>query len=164
VEVADNGDVPSLSSTAAVTVNLIDDTTESPPAIPDPILVFDRAENIIDGLGNAGTRWHFNVTNFASYPAELFLATAEFGSCGGNSTPSRTWVSYYDAGTDALLNTFCGLSSPASTNGTWFFKLEGISPPAAGVYMKIRDRSTSPATEYQSNVVSGLLPAGLPLP
>ena len=160
VEVTDNGDSPPLSTSAAVTVNL-NDVVEGPPAVPNPIIVFTGFVDYIDGLGNDYRRWEFDVTNSASFPDELFAVSATY-PCLPNPVASRSRVIYYDAATGIPLNTFCALGESANMNGTWFGKPRpggtgpSVPPPPAGVYMRIVDNSTTPATEYQSNVIVGL--------
>ncbi len=167
VEVTDNG---SLTDSATITVTL-NDVFEP---IPNPILVFDTFIDYETDPGQFFRRWEFNVTNFAAFPAELFVQTADYGPCGLNATPSRSWVDYFDAGPDGLANTgddvrlfgFCALGNPASMNGTWFARPRpggtgaAVPPPPAGVYMKIIDRATS--AEYISNVVTGLPNPSIP--
>jgi hypothetical protein len=101
------------------------------------------------------------VTNFNAYPLELFTITSDYGPCGLNPTPSRTWVNFYDAGTNAHFYGFCGFTDPSNLNLIWFARPAGDPPPAAGVYIRLEDRSTDPDTIYQSNVVpASELPVG----
>jgi hypothetical protein len=123
--------------------------------IPNPILVFDHVDvDAIDGLGGHFDRYNFRVTNFASFPAELFAATSAFGACGGNTTPSRTWVTFFRSDNDAPLETFCALGSPSDLNGIWFPVFPTGGTPPAAVYIKLMDRSTTPSTDYTSNSVA----------
>jgi len=150
------------ASTSQGFVISVNDLPEA-PLIPNPVLVFDRVEDGVNSVGDPVRRWYFNVSNFADYAPDLFAATSAYGPCGLNTTPSRTWVDFFDAGDDSRLYGFCGLGDPANLNGIWFGTVEtspgsGVfpAPPAAGVYIKLLDRSTTPATEYPSNTVSGL--------
>lgn len=115
-------------------------------ALVDPVLSFDWAS-----LGQPGfVRYDLTVTNWADYDDSFFEARGDLGPCGGNSTPSRTWVTIYDASTDATLKTFCALEAAANLQAIWFARTVGTEPPAA-VYVRLNDRLTGQVV--QSNTV-----------
>jgi hypothetical protein len=118
---------------------------------PSPILAFLGTNNYTGSDGNTYTSYNLSVTNWQLYPAELFTLTSAYGSCGENSTPSRTWVDIYDENNNYIYG-FCAFNSPYDLTTIWFAEPEGTSPPTA-VYVVLTDRSTTPNTTYTSNLL-----------
>ena len=155
VSVSDGTVATPMDITVTVT-----DVVEGAP-IPDPILVFNGTfVDYLDAFGDPFRRWHFDVTNWASYPAELFASTSDFGPCGLNPTPARAWVDFYRASDNSRIFGFCDLGTPENLNGIWFAMPAGTPPPVGGVYITITDRAPG-GLVYTSNVVSD---AVLPFP
>lgn len=87
-------------------------------------------------------RFKYDVPNKSSFAAELFTKAPDLPPCGLNTQSSRTWVDFFDGGTDKRLYGFCALSSPSDLSNIWFALPEGVAPPAA-VYIKLHDRRTN---------------------
>jgi uncharacterized repeat protein (TIGR02543 family) len=101
------------------------------------------------GSGNYINTYDFTTTNWADFPAFLFELTSDYGPCGGNSTPSRTWLEVFDASDDSYIYGFCGFDSPDDLQSYWFATPAGQGPP--DTYMELWDRSTD--VRYRSNTV-----------
>jgi hypothetical protein len=101
--------------------------------------------------GTGGDYHDLTVTNRSDYPDQLFAPSPSLPPCGLNASASRTWVSIHDASTDAVLNTFCALSSSADLDNIWFFVPTGGNVPPT-VYVKLTDRLTGRV--YVSNTIS----------
>ena len=81
-----------------------------------------------------------SVTNFASFPDDLFSGTSRFGACGNNLTPARSWVDIFDADTGARPNEFCALGRSQDMTRIWFAVPTQSSPPRR-VFVRINDRA-----------------------
>lgn len=114
-----------------------------------PVLAFDRSE-LNQEVGEETVNYYYiGVTNWTDFPAELFELTSEFGPCGGNPTPSRTWVEIYDASDGSRIYGFCGFELPDNLIEFWFATAAGQAPP--DVYIEIWDREED--VRYRSNTI-----------
>jgi tetratricopeptide (TPR) repeat protein len=91
-------------------------------------------------------RYPFVVSNRASFPAELFVASPGLPPCGRNVRSSRTWVDIYEEGGRRLYG-FCALDSTDDLASLWFALPEG-APPVSSIYILMIDRLTG--TRYRS--------------
>jgi hypothetical protein len=125
----------------------------TPAAItPNPIVIFMGAEPMtIDGVSQ--TRYHFDVFNKDSYPADMFAASPNLPPCGKNTKASRTWVDIYDQ-TGKRLFGFCALGKLDDLNGIYFSLSSDMLPPS-WVYIEFTDRQTN--TKYKSNLVETVM-------
>ncbi|MEA3276447.1 MAG: hypothetical protein U9Q81_14395 [Pseudomonadota bacterium] len=92
--------------------------------------------------GNTYTRYRFEVTNRADYDPRLFAATTEYGPCGKNPNPSRTWVHIYNGEISARIYGFCALGTPDNLDRLWFAMPLGSAPPSS-IYITLIDRATN---------------------
>jgi hypothetical protein len=120
--------------------------------LPNPVLYFVGAEPLNIG-GKQMVRYHFDVSNKDSYPANLFAAAPKLPPCGTNTSASRTWVDIYDQN-GKRLNGFCALGKPGDLNGIWF-ALEPDTIPPSWVYIELNDRETN--TKYKSNLADTVM-------
>ena len=120
--------------------------------LPNPILIFTGAEPFATG-GKSFIRYHYDVFNRESYPAEMFAASPQLPPCGKNTRSSRTWVDIYDQSGKRLYG-FCALGSPNELNSIFFVLEEGVLPPS-WIYIELNDRQTN--TKYKSNLAETVL-------
>jgi hypothetical protein len=130
-----------------VTVLLMTHKAVSAPALPNPVLYFTTGEYFQQG-GKTFVRYHYDVFNKDSYPAEMFAAAPNLPPCGKNAKSSRTWVDLYDQSGKRLYG-FCALSKPADLNQIYFALEDGVLPPS-WIYIELTDRQTN--TKYKSNL------------
>jgi len=127
-------------------------TTESHPALPNPVLYLVGAESFTTN-GTDWLRYRFDVLNKDSYPADMFAASPQLPPCGTNTKASRTWVDFYDQSGKRLYG-FCALGKPADLNGIWF-ALPAETIPPSWIYIELTDRQTG--TKYKSNLADTTL-------
>lgn len=121
-------------------------------ALPNPVLVFVRAEEF-EGGGKKMTRYKYEVYNRAEYPNELFAAAPDLPPCGANTKASRTWVDLYDQAGKRLYG-FCDLGSREGLGQLWF-AIERDAVPPSWIYVELTDRKTN--TKYKSNLAETTL-------
>ena len=119
----------------------------APPPLPNPVLYLTGTEVFSQG-GKQFIRYHYDVLNKDSYPADLFAAAPALPPCGANTKSSRTWVDFFDSRGKRLFG-FCALGKPADLNQIWFALESGVVPPSY-VYIEMNDRQTN--TKYKSNL------------
>jgi len=119
----------------------------SAPALPNPVLYFTIGEYFQQN-GKRFVRYHYDVFNKESYPAEMFAAAPNLPPCGKNANSSRTWVDLYDQNGKRLYG-FCALAKPADLNQIYFALEESVIPPS-WIYIELTDRQTN--TKYKSNL------------
>jgi len=124
----------------------------SPPAPPNPILVFVGAEYVEVG-GKQQTRYYYEVFNKEAYPAELFAAAPALAPCGTNTNSSRTWIDIFTYNGQRL-NGFCALGNPQNLNRLWFAQ-DSTEVPPSWIYIEMNDRQTN--TKYKSNLAETTL-------
>lgn len=113
----------------------IQSTLVSAGRLATPILVFDGADPPESGL----VRYHLSFANDQDFPDELFDSTSDYGPCGANTTPSRTWVDIFDSFGSRVYG-FCALPNNEALDLIWYAQPEGTCAPAR-VYVKFTDRS-----------------------
>jgi hypothetical protein len=125
--------------------------------LPAPSLQYLGSTDYTTDAGDF-TRYNLSVTNYAAFPDELFAATSEWGPCGLNQTPSRSWVDIF-TDTGQRLYGFCALETSANLTGLWFPLPRGTTPPN-GAYITIVDRACVSRTDvtYTSNTVQIISP------
>ncbi len=127
-------------------------TTASQQRLPNPLLVF-VGPTYEEVNGKKLTRYHFQVANRDTYPAELFTAAPELPPCGTNKNASRTWVEIYTQN-GKRLNGFCAFSKPDDLSSIWF-ALDQDEVPPSYIYIEMQDRKTN--TKYKSNLAETTL-------
>jgi len=121
--------------------------TSAQTALPNPNIYLTSVEPT-QVRGQSIVRYHFDVFNKESYPANQFAAAPQLPPCGNNTKASRTWVDIYTQ-SGKRLNGFCALGTPADLGKIWFALPEGEIPPS-WVYIELTDRQTN--TKYKSNL------------
>jgi len=107
------------------------------PGLPDPVLVFDSVKT---------SAYFMRITNYASFPDAIFTLTPDYGPCGGNPTPSRTWLRFHNA-SGGVYYTQCGYEESADL--TDVRSILGAYPT---VYITLEDRAC--AQTYTSNTIA----------
>jgi hypothetical protein len=117
--------------------------------LPHPNLrIRDVEENNVNGTSSR--KYRISVTNWDSYPAQLFNRAPDLPPCGLNRSSSRTWVSIYNAINQHRIYGFCSLTSPSDLNELWFYVGPDQAPPQA-IYIVLEDRRQN--LLYFSNTV-----------
>ncbi|HYS49585.1 MAG TPA: hypothetical protein VEM36_12510 [Xanthobacteraceae bacterium] len=91
-----------------------------------------------------------SVINWQAYSPALFVHTPQFGPCGLNPTPSRTWVNIYRVGTAIPVNVHCAIYFNGELVRLLFATPAGSKPKFA--YITMIDRATKRVVK--SNVVA----------
>jgi hypothetical protein len=107
--------------------------------LPRPNIIILGGTEEYEANGRQWKRYQLVVTNWASYPVELFEPAPDLAPCGLNNDSSRTWVDIFDALKKRRIYGFCALTSPEDLNGIWFSVEQRESPPRT-VYVKLKDR------------------------
>lgn len=107
--------------------------------LPTPVLTFTESEDYIDGFGDPFTRYLIPVMNWSDFPVYLFELTPDYGACGMNENPSRTWVEIFSDDGSRLYG-FCGIDEPEGLQTLWFGVPQGTAPPES-VYIEMNDRA-----------------------
>ena len=115
--------------------------------IQNPVLYLTHTEAVTTN-GKEFVRFHYDILNKDSYPADFFAAAPTLPPCGSNAKASRTWVDFYDQ-SGKRLNGFCALGSPKDLSKLWFAVESNVIPPS-WVYVEFTDRKTN--TKYKSNL------------
>ena len=106
--------------------------------LPAPVAELVGTAQDIDADGNALVTYVLSVTNWNSYPAELFENSADLPACGADTHNARTWVDIYDDEDDSLLQNFCDLASPEELTELVFSC--PLEDPPVSVYVTLTDR------------------------
>ena len=114
------------------------------PDLPAPQLVLESTTTL-----NGNVSFEFNVSNYTSFPNELFAPAPDLAPCGGNTSSSRTWVDIYDGNGNSLYG-FCGFRQASDLNLLWL--QVPIAQWPAEVYIKMTDRRCN--ITYTSNRVN----------
>ena len=117
--------------------------------LPKPVLALKGTTKYSIGSKNF-TRYNLEITNWNSYPNQLFESAPHLAACGLNPNSSRTWIDIYDGSTNRRLYGFCALDSNDDLTKLWFSVPEGSAAPRS-VYVVIDDRDCE--NEYVSNRV-----------
>jgi alpha-tubulin suppressor-like RCC1 family protein len=124
------------------------------PDLPAPTLEYLGSADYTT-QGEDFTRYNLSVTNYSSFPDELFETSSWFGRCGDNLFPSRSWVDVFDD-TESRLYGFCALGTAQNLTQLWFGLPRG-TPPPNGVYIVIQDNAcigpNHGPVQYRSNTV-----------
>jgi hypothetical protein len=112
--------------------------------LPAPQLVLESTT-----VEEPNVRFDFNVSNYTSFPNELFAPAPDLAPCGGNTSSSRTWVDIYDGNGNSLYG-FCGFRQASDLNLLWL--QVPIAQWPAEVYIKMTDRRCN--ITYTSNRVN----------
>lgn len=114
------------------------------PDLPNPVIQATGSEP----GGPGSTRYFFRVTNWYSYPDEMFEPAPDLPPCGDNENASRTWLDIFNAVTHERVYGFCGLGAAQNLHeGLWVSFPTGETPPP--VYITLTDRRCD--TVYTSN-------------
>jgi len=117
------------------------------PDLPAPQLAFESGR--IDGQFN---HYELDVTNWASFPNELFVRAPDLPpECGGNSNSSRAWVEIKRTSDNGFVYGFCTLGGASGLNDIWFGVGPTTNPFPSSVYIEIRDRACG--ITYKSNSI-----------
>jgi hypothetical protein len=141
-----------LSAFSCLVILASQTVANTPPALPNPVLVFVGAEYVEVG-GKQLTRYYFDVFNKEAYPAELFAAAPGLPPCGSNTNSSRTWVDIFTY-SGKRLNGFCALGNTKNMDRLWF-ALDSTEVPPSWIYIEMTDRQTN--TKYKSNLAETTL-------
>jgi hypothetical protein len=117
--------------------------------LPNPRLELLGVEDYSVG-GETFTRYQLSVTNWGSYPDDLFEPSPDLPPCGLNTESSRTWIDIFNQD-DGRIYGFCALSASEDLTGLWFSVKLGDAPPDS-VYIVMTDRRCD--LSYVSNKVS----------
>jgi len=112
------------------------------PGLPDPVLVWDS-------FSPFGNGHYLRITNYASFPDALFTLTPDYGPCGGNGTPSRTWLRIVSSSVGLWTN--CGYDEAADLVDVRFSFNPNSTPPS-DAYITLEDRACGQT--YTSNTIS----------
>jgi predicted RNA-binding protein with TRAM domain len=118
------------------------------PDLPAPQLAFESGT--IEGQFN---HYELDVTNWASFPNELFVRAPDLlPVCGDNANSARAWVEIKRTSDDSFVYGFCTLGAASGLNEIWF----AVGPATPGpfpsqVYIEIRDRACG--RTYKSNSI-----------
>jgi hypothetical protein len=115
--------------------------------VPNPVLQPSAKLTYTENDKN-WVRYEYEVTNRASFPAELFAPAPDLPPCGINKNSSRSWLDFYDQNGTRLYG-FCALAKPAELGKIWFAVEENATHPTS-VYVEIEDRKTK--KKYKSNL------------
>jgi hypothetical protein len=116
--------------------------------IPNPVLVWKGLDvNVKGSDGNSYIGLSLGVSNYAEFPALLFTSAPELPACGENKAAARAWLRVFDAKTNKLLYSFCGMASSTEMR-TFSFNMERAQLPAE-VYVVLEDRAAKKT--FQSN-------------
>ncbi|NJM14657.1 MAG: hypothetical protein HC896_04090 [Bacteroidales bacterium] len=115
-----------------------------PKNLPAPKIVIDTINK-----GETKTTFYLDVTNYSSFPDELFEATMQLPACGLNTNSSRSWVDIYNQD-GARLYGFCAFGQAADLNLIWFSVANASIPDS--VYIEINDRLCDKV--YKSNTIA----------
>lgn len=128
--------------------------------LPDPVLKLKGTTTYTIGTQQF-TRYNLEVTNWSSFPNQLFDSAPYLPACGLNANASRTWVDIYNGVTNRRIYGFCGLNSNDDLTRLWFAVPRGTPAPRS-VYIVIDDRHCG--FEFISNTVSTLILKPIPFP
>jgi len=120
--------------------------------LPNPVLVFTGSEPFATA-GKSFIRYHYDVFNRESYPADMFAPSPQLPPCGKNTRSSRTWVDIYDQNGKRLYG-FCALGNSNDLNAVFFALEDGVIPPS-WVYIEMNDRQAN--VKYKSNLAETTL-------
>lgn len=115
---------------------------------PNPLLAYEGFEDREGSDGRPYRHYRLSILNRREFPAAMFELTSEFGACGSNQNPSRTWVEIFRASGERLYG-FCALTAPEQLGTLWFSLPPREAPP--DVYVELRDRACE--RTYVSDVV-----------
>ena len=116
-------------------------------ALPSPVISFTHSE-YYSTQGKDFIKYHFEVSNKDTYPADLFVESPSLPPCGDNTKASRTWIDVYEQN-GKRLNGFCAIVSTKDLGDIWFALESNVVPPS-WVYIEFTDRQTN--TKYKSNL------------
>lgn len=136
-----------LSYLASLSFVLLSTAHTTNAQIPNPVLYLTHTESVTTN-GKEFLRYHYDILNKGSYPADFFAAAPTLPPCGTNTKASRTWVDFYDQ-SGKRLNGFCALGSPKDLSNLWIAVESNVVPPS-WVYVEFTDRKTN--TKYKSNL------------
>ena len=122
-------------------------------ALPNPILYMTGMEAYTVNNTNF-IRYRYDVLNKSAYPAEMFAPAPGLPPCGNNANSSRTWVDFFENGTNRRIYGFCALGNPSNLGSIWFALPEGTIPPSY-IYIEMTDRQTN--IKYRSNLADTTL-------
>jgi len=100
--------------------------------------------------GNTYRRFNLSITNWKSFPNELFTPSPWLPPCGLNPNSSRTWIRIYDQNNNQLYG-FCAFNSNDDLTKIWFSVKKG-NPTPKSVYVVLEDRECN--IRYTSNKIT----------
>ncbi|MCG8549601.1 MAG: C25 family cysteine peptidase [Desulfobacterales bacterium] len=99
--------------------------------------------------GTIYKRFNLEITNWNSFPNDLFTPSPWLPPCGLNPNSSRTWIRIYDQNHRPLYG-FCAFNSNDDLTKIWFSVKKG-DPTPISVYVVLEDRECD--IKYTSNKV-----------
>lgn len=127
--------------------------SQAQTAFPNPVLYMTGSE--LYSVNNTSfVRYRYDVLNKTAYPPEMFAPAPGLPPCGSNTNSSRTWVDFFENGTNRRIYGFCALGNPNNLGSIWFALPEGTIPPSY-IYIEMTDRQTN--IKYRSNLADTTL-------
>jgi TolB protein len=114
------------------------------PDLPAPQLSLQSTT-----VGTTNVEFQLDISNYASFPNDMFAPSPDLPACGLNTSASRTFVDIYD-GNGNYLYGFCALYDAASLNDIWFSTPKESWPAEA--YVVLTDRRCNKT--YTSNRIN----------
>lgn len=109
-------------------------------------------QKFVEDKGSDGKTYKnisFGITNWASFPDQLFAAAPALPACGSNKSASRTWLDIFDAATNKRLDGFCALNESKDLQSR-SFNLPSRNLPKC-IYVVLTDRQTK--VSLKSNAI-----------
>lgn len=130
--------------------------------LPAPALEYAATDaGYVGSDGLPYTRHLLRVTNWASYPGELFAPSPDLSPCGLNGNAARTWVDIFDADTNTRIYGFCAIAAPNELADLWFAVPQGTPSPTA-VYVTLVERRLGFVFRSNEVAVPSAQPSAVP--
>jgi hypothetical protein len=98
-------------------------------------------------------RYNLELSNWESYPDQMFDSAPNLPACNDSADASRTWVEIYDKVTDEVIHTFCDLDTNQALTNLSFSVPKDSHDYYLGkvVYVVVHDRNCG--VKYTSNSI-----------
>lgn len=114
-----------------------------------PVLEWQKFGEDKGSDGKTYKNIRFGITNWTSFPDQLFAAAPALPACGSNKSASRTWLDIFDAATDKRLYGFCAFNESKNMQSQ-SFNLPSRDLPKC-IYVVLTDRQTK--VNVKSNAI-----------
>jgi hypothetical protein len=115
-----------------------------------PVLQYVGKENIVTN-GQNFIKYKLSITNAATFPATMFVASPNLTACGTNTAASRSYVTVYGVVEGTGVISYCTFYSPSDMSSLSFSFPANVAPPTM-VYVELWDRLLG--LWYASNIVN----------